>query len=86
MDIVTREMDLTDSLKLRVNEKIEKTLQKLGHDVLSASVVLRVIKFPITGIAHRSRCKFTTHYKTYSRVSLSDDEEGLTDRRGDSGI
>lgn len=53
VDIITREITLTDPLKARVADKIEKTLQKLGHDILSASVVLRVIKFSVTGIAYK---------------------------------
>ena len=50
VDVITREITLTDPLRARVADKIEKTLQKLGHDILSASVVLRVIKFSVTGI------------------------------------
>jgi hypothetical protein len=59
IDVISRDFTLTDPLRARVAEKIEKTLQKLGHDILSASVVLRVIKFSITGIAY---------LKTISRI------------------
>ena len=48
VDIVAREIELTEPLQSRLQTKFEKTFQKFGHDVLSASIVLWVIKFQLT--------------------------------------
>lgn len=65
-DIVARDIELTDPLRARVSEKIEKTIQKLGHnDVLSASVILRVIKYPLTGSHLKSISYFLQICETY---------------------
>lgn len=50
-DVSARDMELTDTLRQRVDGKIGKVMQKLGFDALSTSVVLRVINFPLTGIS-----------------------------------
>jgi putative sigma-54 modulation protein len=46
IDIHTRDVELSDPLKERVNEKIGKVIDKLGYNgVTNANVVLRVLKF-----------------------------------------
>jgi len=46
IEILARNMDLTDSLKQRVESKIGKVVNKLGQHVKSTNVVLRVHVFP----------------------------------------
>lgn len=50
MDIVGRDISVTDPLRNRVQGKIGKVMDKLGRDVISTNVVLRVHRFPDTGI------------------------------------
>eukprot|EP01039_Chlorochromonas_danica_P001535 gene1535-1673_t len=48
VDIVARDIGLTPALSDRVQSKIGKVIDKLGHDALSTNVVLRVVKYPVT--------------------------------------
>ena len=47
--VVTRGMDMTDSMGDRVHRSIGKVIQKLGQNVISTHIVLRIHKYPITG-------------------------------------
>ncbi len=50
LHILARDMKLTEALEARVQNKVGKVLEKLGKDVLSANVVLRIHRYPVTGI------------------------------------
>jgi len=47
LEIISRSMDLTPSLKSRVEGKIGKVVEKLGANAKTVHVVLKVYKFPI---------------------------------------
>jgi hypothetical protein len=49
VDIIARDIGLTDSLRIRVNSKIGAVVSKLGYDAISATVVLKVLKFSTAG-------------------------------------
>ena len=49
LDIISREMELTEHLSARVIAKIGKVVDKLGYDAISTHVVLRVHKLPVNG-------------------------------------
>jgi len=49
LEIVSRNMDLTPSLKTRVEGKIGKVVEKLGSKVKNVQVVLKVFTFPLQG-------------------------------------
>lgn len=46
IEILARDMELSESLKARVDSKIGKVVNKLGHNVQSTHVTLRVHLFP----------------------------------------
>lgn len=48
LHILARDMKLTEALEARVQNKVGKVLEKLGKDVLSANVVLRIHRYPVT--------------------------------------
>ena len=49
LHIQTRDMKLTETLESRVKNKVGKVLEKLGKDILSVNVVLRIHRFPLQG-------------------------------------
>jgi ribosomal subunit interface protein len=48
LDITSRDVDLTDAMKVRIEEKIGKVIHKLGRDALSSHVVLKINRLPAT--------------------------------------
>lgn len=46
IDLVARNLPLTPIISKRVNEKVGKALEKIGHELLSVRVALHVVKYP----------------------------------------
>ena len=49
IEILARDMELTEPMNFRVHSKIGKAIKKLGHNIISSHVVLRMHPFPNSG-------------------------------------
>lgn len=54
LHILARDLKLTEALEARVQNKVGKVLEKLGKDIVSANVVLRIHRYPLTGTLYLS--------------------------------
>jgi len=81
IDIFAKDMELTPSMKDRVNNKIKKVVDKLGHDALSTHVVLRVVKYPNTEThSHHTKAQIaevTVQYKGGGVVHVSEGTDDM---------
>jgi putative sigma-54 modulation protein len=81
LDIFAKDMELTPSMQNRVNDKIRKVIDKLGHDALSIHVVLKVVKYPDTEVHTQTTkaqiAEVTVQYKGGAVVHVSEGTDDM---------